>query len=84
MGNSSAGDVPNVGDFDGDARTDLAVYRASEGRWYWLISSTGYNYLNQQAEYWGATQGDTPLLPDIDGDGLPGTEVARHGSGAAR
>ena len=57
------------------------MYRASEGRWYCLLSSTGYNYLNQQAEYWGSTQGDTPLLPDIDGDGLADLAVWRASDG---
>ena len=36
----SPGDVPIPGDYDGDGRTDLAVFRASTGLWQILQSST--------------------------------------------
>ena len=37
-----SGDVPVPGDFDGDGRTDLAVFRPSTGMWFLLKSSTAF------------------------------------------
>ena len=34
--------MPLIGDFDGDGKTDIAVFRPSTGAWYILKSSTGF------------------------------------------
>jgi hypothetical protein len=45
-------------DYDGDRRTDFAVYRPSIGVWYILLSSTSdMTYIAQQ---WGITT-DIPI-----------------------
>ena len=60
-----------VGDYDGDGKTDLAVYR--DGTWYIQQSSEGY------AEFqWGITS-DIPAPADYDGDGKTDAAVFRDG-----
>src|SRR5207248_706930 len=58
------------GDFDGDRKTDIAVFRPSNGAWYVIPSSNPSVPIYQQ---WGA-QGDIPVPGDYDGDGK--TDVA--------
>jgi hypothetical protein len=54
------------GDYDGDGKADLAVYRAETGFWYILQSST--NYSTYIAKQWGAST-DVIVPGDYDGDG---------------
>jgi (2Fe-2S) ferredoxin len=61
-------------DFDGDGRTDISVFRPSDGVWYVLRSSnSGF-----QAQAFGF--GTDKLAPgDYDGDGLTDIAVYRDG-----
>ncbi len=65
----SAGD--GRADFDGDGRTDLSVFRPSEGNWYLNQSTDGFSVLN-----WGQA-GDTLVPGDYDGDGKTDAAVFR-------
>src|SRR5204863_232541 len=65
-----------IKDFDGDGRTDLVVYRPSEGTWYVRNSQTG----SVRAERFGLA-GDLPMAADLTGDSWPDMAVFRPSSG---
>jgi len=72
----TAGDVPLVGDVNGDGFDDYVAWRPSNGKWYGL-SGTGEVVLDYR---WG-TAGDIPLLGDVDGDGYDDMVIWRPSNG---
>jgi uncharacterized delta-60 repeat protein len=63
-------------DYDGDGKSDVSVFRASENRWYVLRSSDGV-----VAQQVFAVAGDVPVPADYDGDSKTDFAIFRPSSG---
>ncbi len=63
-------------DFDGDGRTDIAVFRPSVGVWFVRQSSNGTTSIVQFGTF-----GDVPVPGDFDGDGMTDIAVFRPSVG---
>lgn len=87
-GSNIHNDIPICGDYDGDGRTDIVVYRPGPGGssgWYILKSSDDFN-VNLPVYLWGSTDvdmgggyyvDDFPISGDFDGDGRTDFAVYR-------
>ena len=65
-----------ISNFDTDGKSDVSVFRPSNGVWYSLNSTNG----NFTASAFGTT-GDKPTPADFDGDGRTDTAVFRPSNG---
>ncbi len=72
----TSGDIPALGDYDGDGKTDYSVYRPNEGNWYIFLSST-----SSWAVFRFGLPGDVPVPSDYDGGGKTDIAVFRPSDG---
>ncbi|MEZ5308067.1 MAG: VCBS repeat-containing protein [Pyrinomonadaceae bacterium] len=66
-------------DFDGDGKTDLALWDAASGNWSHRPSSQ--NNASVTVNWGGAAFGDVPVVGDFDGDGKSDHAVYRDPTG---
>lgn len=62
-------------DFDGDGKSDVALFRPSTGDWWYSASGAG----NAQRPYHWGVAGDRMVAADYDGDGITDYAVYRNG-----
>jgi hypothetical protein len=70
--------APISGDYDGDGKTDIDLYRPSTGNWY--IKQSGANYTTALIQSFGAAT-DVPVSGDYDGDGKADFALYRPSTG---
>ncbi|MGB7210191.1 MAG: CHRD domain-containing protein [Pyrinomonadaceae bacterium] len=70
------GDLIIAGDYDGDRKDDVTVYRASEGKFYIILSGS----LTLRIDELGQSGDNPKVVGDYDGDGKDDVAVYRSGT----
>ena len=74
------GDTPVIGDWNGDGKDDIGIFRPGSG--LWSLDSNGNTAweVSDKSVSWGMP-GDTPVIGDWNGDGKDDIGIFRPGSG---
>jgi len=77
------GDVPLVGDFDGDGRDSVSIWRPAEARVFVIneLGADGGGLGASEFSFFFGNPGDTPFVGDFDGDGIDTVGLYRRSTG---
>lgn len=83
-GSGALGDWPIAGDWDGDGKDGIGVFRSGNNgpNDPWYLSQSAASIASNITFNWGdGALGDRPMAGDWDGDGIDGVGVFRSGDG---
>ena len=73
-------DIAVPEDFDGDGKTDIAVWRAGDLAYFYILQSATNTFRSEQ---FGKTGDNPTIVRDYDGDGKADVAVYREGTSAS-
>jgi hypothetical protein len=75
------GDLPVVGDWNGDGKNEIGIFRPSTGRFYLDFNGNGVYETGTDRLYTFGLNGDRPVAGDWNGDGTDEIGIFRPGTG---
>jgi hypothetical protein len=76
----NSGDIPIIGDWNGDGKDGIGIFRPSSGIWS-LDSNENLAWEGSDNSLSWGLSGDTPVIGDWNGDGKDGIGIFRPSSG---
>jgi len=76
---AQTGDIPVYGDWNGDGKTKIGIYRPSSGQWFLDFNGNRLFDVNDKVYNYGGIAGDIPVVGDWTGTGTSKIGIFRAG-----